>query len=272
MASAPAMLGRRVETSAVSVPGLSDELAQSSASLLSGRREEMKGRVQQHVLRAHCKFLVDEMGMGEVPVGAVPKAWHPKFDQAKVADIERTPLFPKADAAPSASPVPAQILDLIEGRGASTDSVQLDPAPAGTAAPSSASAALLERIRAKERQLQSRRIFGEGDAEAARELALIGQMDKFAYSVSCAFASTKRTTLFLADLTDTLIQSSSIAQSAAEVVERLKLLQRACPAWVALVDVNEMRTVKLLDRSFSLRQVSEGLAAYASARGPLKQQ
>jgi hypothetical protein len=266
--------GRRTPSSAVSISQLSTEENASTARLLADRREEMKARVQEHVIRAHLKFITEKLSMPRPPEGAVVRAWHPDFNQELIEDIACTPLFPKDEEPGKATPlVPLEIAEIVrstESSPAAKAATNGDEAVCEEAGMdrSEKSMSLLERIRAKERKMQTSRLFAPSvlDAEAAREAAILAQMDKFAQSVSFTFASAKKTTIFLADLTSKLMQSSTAALSLAEVLERLRLLQRACPSWIAIVESDGSASpdvVKLLDRSTSLRQILDNLAAYS---------
>ena len=64
------MQGRRIDSVAISVPGIAD--TESSAALLNERREEVKGRVQHHLIKVHNA----QLGLNDAssePV--IPKQW-----------------------------------------------------------------------------------------------------------------------------------------------------------------------------------------------------
>lgn len=265
--------GRRVESVAISIPALSAG-AVSSAALLSARREEMKTRVQQHVIKIHAVFAATRLGRA-IPEDAVLRAWHPDFDQETIADIVPSLLFPPS-ATVEAKATPREISRLLPAResvarestapAVPVTEQQLMHAESQTAEARGLS--LLERIRAKEQKMQAGRLLGDADPERTRELAILSQMERFTQSLSFIFASSRKTTLFLADLTATLMQSSSIPLSAAEVLARLQLLKKCVPGWI---EVSESagesarampRTVRLLNRQLPLRDVLASIQAY----------
>ena len=123
---------------------------------------------------------------------------------------------------------------------------------------------LLERIRAKEQAMEARKCFkGDDNPETARLTAILSQMERFTQSVMFTFSSSKKTSLFLTDLTTKLVQSSKVPLSQPEVLERLKLLERAAPEWIKIVDdVNVEggpKHVKILQKNRSMQSVLEAL-------------
>ena len=249
--------GKRIDSVAFTVPGLAN--SESSAALLNYRKEEVKGRIQKHLLNAHEKFLREEFKnlndeskiIDLQPKMQLPKQWHPKFNQDTVKEITRTSLLgnckdllndinvPKLIekniliAAEQSKSLPLTVLESVQND---------DEIKKQNFIPKQEQEkhklTLLERIRAKEQKLNLDKVFGV-DAEIAKERAILEQMERFTQSVLFSFSSMKKTSLFLTDLTNKLIQSSRIPLSSAEVYERLKLLEKAAPEWIKIVDGNE---------------------------------
>ena len=86
-------------------------------------------------------------------------------------------------------------------------------------------------------------------------------MDRFTQSVMFTFSSSKKTSLFLTDLTAKLVQSASVPLSPAEVLERLKLLERAAPEWIKIVDDSDScpKHVKILEKNRTLQSILESI-------------
>lgn len=266
-ASRVVMQGKRVESVAIVVPGIGD--AGSSAALMNERREEVKGRVQKHLIKVHNS----EFGGTE----AIPKQWSDKFEQATVSDLERTPLLgcQIQISEPPATPVrpgtPKLISEIIQSTPkpskqsspASTPSTPVNRDIAVTSPDAPVKLSLLERIRAKESALQSRKCFNGGDnPETARLSAILTQMEPFTQSVMFTFASSKKTSLFLSDLTAKLMQSSKMPLNQAEILERLKLLAKAAPEWIKIVENVEEgapKHVKILEKSRSMQSVLDAI-------------
>ncbi len=254
------MQGKRVDSVSIVVPGLAD--TDSSAALLNERKEGIKARVQNFVIKAHNDFVSQKFNR-PVPADAVLKQWHPEFDQEVISDIPRTSLL--TNKVIEAVEVPKAIASILSTPSKSAvPSIPVTPAPVEPVKPAETPVklSLLERIREKEQKMISERMFGS-DPEKARESALLGQLEKFCQSVMMSFAADKKNTMFLTDLSNRLILSSLIPLSSAEVLERLKLLQKIVPNWIRVKDEPPApRTVKLLDKNFTLSQVIECLGAY----------
>jgi hypothetical protein len=261
------MQGKRVDSFSITVPGLAE--TDSTAALLNDRKEGIKARVQNFVIKAHNEFVSQKFNR-PVPADAVLKQWHPEFDQDLIADIPRTGLLSDQlieAAARKTTEVPKSIASILSTPTKSS----VSSAPATPVASESepvklaenhVKMTLLERIRAKEQKMISDRMFGN-DLEKARELALLAQLEKFCQSVMISFASDKKTSMFLTDLSNRLILSSPIPISASEVLERLKLLQKVVPNWIRVKDEPPApRTVKLLDKNFTLTQIIGSLNSY----------
>lgn len=259
------MQGKRIESVALGVPGLGG--TDSSAALMNERKEHVRGRVQKYLINAHRELFAKEANEVDIP-----KEWHSKFDQNAVAELPRTPLIgSEVFVAPERCSTPKLINDImsstVTSSAASTiaSSVNTPTAKASnlnstTVIPAKLS--LLERIREKEQKLQAQRCFGVGvDSETVRLEAILSQMDRFTQSVMFTFSSAKKTTLFLTDLTSKLVQSSATPLSYAEVLERLKLLERAAPDWIKIVEDGEVtpKHVKILDKTRSLNSILENL-------------
>lgn len=263
--------GKRVDSVSIAVPGLAD--TDSSAALLNDRRETIKAHVQKFVIKAHNQFVSEKFNR-PVPADAVLKQWHPEFNQETIEDIPRTGLLTgDVIVEPKVIGVPKHIASILSTPTKSAaPSVPETPTvdtksdvDVAKSTESGAKLSLLERIRAKEQKLLANRMFGS-DLEQAHELALLSQLEKFCQSVMFSFTADKKTTMFLTDLTNRLIISSSVPISAAEVLERLKLLQKIMPNWIRVKDdVQAPRTVKLLDKNFSLSQVIDCLTAYQNS-------
>lgn len=266
------MQGRRVESVAIGVPGIGD--SGSSAALMNERREEVKGRIQKYLIKAHNT----EFGGTE----AIPRQWSDKFDQASVKELDRTPLLDDPANLLVTPPVrpgtPKLICEIIQSSTPSTPKQSETSAPPSTPkqitvpvvvpdAPVKIS--LLERIRAKEMALQSKKCFNGGDnPEAARLSAILNQMEPFTQSVMFTFASSKKTSLFLSDLTVKLIQSSKTPLNSAEILERLKLLERAAPEWIKIVESDgegegkggtAPKHVKILEKNRSMQSILDAI-------------
>lgn len=254
------MQGKRMDSVSIAVPGLAD--TDSSAALLNDRKENIKARVQNFVIQAHNQFVSEKFNR-PVPVNAVLKQWHPEFNQESIPDIARTELLTNKVIEEVPTAIPKSIASIVSTPTKSTSaSLPASPSVVEPAAAPSVKLSLLERIRAKEQKMISDRMFGN-DPERARELALLSQLEKFCQSVMLSFAADKKTTMFLTDLTNRLILSSPIPISPAEVLERLKLLQKVMPNWVRVKDEPPSpRTVKLLDKNFSLQQIIDCLGKY----------
>lgn len=225
------MAGKRVESVAVSVPGIGT--TESSAALLNERREQVRGRVQRYLIQEHKKAHFAD----DTTVDGVPKQWHEKFDLSAVADIPRSKLV--ESTVNESVTVPRMIDEIIS----STASPRKPVATSGTLTVTAANQptavqpqSLIERIRAKEQALHASKCFGSSDPETARLQAILSQMDRFTQSLMFTFTSSKKTSLFLTDLTQKLVQSSKTALSGAEVLEMLKMLERAAPEWIKIVD------------------------------------
>ena len=253
--------GKRVESVALTVPGIGG--TDSSAALMSERKEEVRGRVQKYLINAHMDLFSD------LKNEEVPKEWHSKFDQNKVAELPRTTLIETGSAVPQRCSTPKLINDIIAQSpsrqvsiGTTDGTVASTPTQTPTTVqPAEKKLSLLERIREKEQKLQAQKCFG-GDPETARLSAILSQMDRFTQSVMFTFSSAKKTSLFLTDLTQKLIQSSGTALSVAEVVERLKLLEKAAPDWIKIVEEGVApKHVKILDKSRSLNSILDSLKA-----------
>lgn len=255
------MQGKRIDSVAISVPGIAD--TESSAALLNERREEVKGRVQHHLIKVHNA----QLGLN-APEPVIPKQWSDKFDQDKVEELERTSLISRIHNEPVIRPgTPKLITEIIESSTPSTPVKQnsslsnspsiSDSIPPG--APVKQQLSLLERIRAKEQAIQAKKCFA--DPETARISAILSQMDRFTQSVMFTFSSSKKTSLFLTDLTAKLVQSASIPLSPAEVLERLKLLEKAAPEWIKIVDDSDScpKHVKILEKNRTLQSILESI-------------
>ena len=256
------MQGKRIDSVSIVVPGLAE--TESSAALLNDRKEAMKARVQNFVIKAHNEFVSQKFNR-PVPDDAVLKQWHPEFDQEAIADIPRTELLSEKLVEESLE-IPKSIASILSTPTKSAV-VSAPTTPSVTEQPvkpveNTVKLSLLERIRAKEQKLIADRVFGN-DPEKARELALLSQLEKFCQSVMMSFAADKKSTMFLTDLSNRLILSSSIPISAAEVLERLKLLQKVVPNWIRVKDEPPApRTVKLLDKNFTLTQIIDSISSY----------
>lgn len=248
------MQGKRVESFALGVPGISG--TESSAALLNERKEEVRSRVQKYLIDAHRKLFFPSDN-------AVPKEWHSKFDQNSVEDLPRTPLIDTVNSLPGRPSTPKLINEIIAQSPIRTDSATSNVTDIPTTAAATAAASkmsLLERIRAKEQKLQTQKCFG-GDPETARLEAILSQMDRFTQSVMFTFSSAKKTSLFLTDLTTKLMQSAGTPLGTAEVLERLKLLEKAAPEWIKIVEGGEStpKHVKIIDKSRSLNSILDAL-------------
>lgn len=249
--------GRRVESVALSVPGLGD--SSNSAKLLNERREEVKSRIQKHLLDAHAAFLL-KFAKTDLS-GEIPKQWHPDFDQMAVSDISRTPLIQTLETPTQPPPqTPSLIKNLLIIEP--DREVTTNPNSSTTESPvdsESKKISLLERIRAKEASLKLHKVL---DTQTSRIDAILSQMDRFVQSVMFTFSSSRKNSLFLTDLTEKLIQSSSIPLNHAEVLERLKLLERAAPDWIKVFDSpshNGPRYVKILEKNRSLNSLLDSI-------------
>ena len=262
------MQGRRIESVAISVPGIGD--AESSAALLNERREEVKGRVQKHLIGAHNSELLLE------DKEAIPRQWSDKFKQDTVKDLDRTPLIGTIAATevtdysgfsiPVRPGTPKLIAGIIQSSSPIVPSTPISGIASAVAITPDAPVklSLLERIRAKEQAMEARKCFkGDDNPETARLTAILSQMERFTQSVMFTFSSSKKTSLFLTDLTTKLVQSSKVPLSQPEVLERLKLLERAAPEWIKIVDdVNVEggpKHVKILQKNRSMQSVLEAL-------------
>lgn len=256
------MQGKRIESVALGVPGLGG--TDSSAALMNERKEQVRGRVQKYLINAHRDLFAKESNEDEVP-----KEWHSKFDQNAVAELPRTRLIePEIFVVPERCSTPKLINDIISNTVTSAAASTVNTPTAkvsnlNTTTTQPAKLSLLERIREKEQKLQAQRCFGGGgvDSETARLEAILSQMDRFTQSVMFTFSSAKKTSLFLTDLTSKLVQSSATPLSFAEVLERLKLLERAAPDWIKIVEDGETtpKHVKILDKTRSLNSILENL-------------
>ena len=241
--------GRRVDSVALSVPGIGE--ADSSAALLHDRKEKVRGQVQKYLIESHAEEF-------EYSKSVIPKQWHDKFDQNKVADVKRTPLL--ESNALSLPDTPKLIKEIISSQRASPEKPSDPLKPQPTREKETQKMSLLERIRAKEQALQAKKCFGTFSIEADKLNAILSQMDRFTQSVMFTFSSAKKTSLFLTDLTTKLIQSSNIPLSHPEVLERLKMLQKCAPDWIKIVDeASNIGTgpkyVKIMDKTRSLTSI-----------------
>jgi hypothetical protein len=249
--------GRRVESVALSVPGLGD--SSNSAKLLNERREEVKSRIQKHLLDAHAAFLL-KFAKTDLS-GEIPKQWHPDFDQMAVSDISRTPLIQTLEAPTQPPPQTPSLIKNLLIIESSSEATTI-PNSSTTESPldsESKKLSLLERIRAKEASLKLHKVL---DTQTSRIDAILSQMDRFVQSVMFTFSSSRKNSLFLTDLTEKLIQSSSIPLNHAEVLERLKLLERAAPDWIKVFDSpshNGPRYVKILEKNRSLNSLLDSI-------------
>lgn len=247
--------GRRIDSVAICVPGIGN--TESSAALMNERKEQVKGRVQHYLIKAHNAELnvVDEY--------MIPKRWSDKFDQNSVKDLERTPLIDKCTETTDKLTVsrpgtPKLINEIIQNNVESNDSDCVSVPSAVEDVPKKMT--LLERIRAKEQALQAKKCFN--DPETSRIEAILSQMERFTQSVMFTFASSKKTTIFLTDLTTKLIQSSPIPLNPSEILERLKLLERSSPTWIKISDEEsptQPKYVKILEKDRSLKSIIESL-------------
>lgn len=247
------MQGKRVDSVAIVVPGITG--TGSSAALLNERKEEVRSRVQKYLINAHQNLFFPDGKSG-----IVPKEWHSKFDQNSVEDLHRTPLLNTVNNlnVPERPSTPKLINEIIAQSPIRTGTAQVVTAEIPST--NSTKMSLLERIRAKEQKLQTQKCFGS-DPETARLEAILSQMDRFTQSVMFTFSSSKKTSLFLSDLTTKLMQSAGTPLGAAEVLERLKLLERAAPEWIKIVEGGETtpKHVKILDKTRSLNSIIESI-------------
>lgn len=260
--------GKRIESVAFGIPGIGG--TDSSAALLNDRKEQVRGRVQKYLINAHRETFFDTNISADIP-----KEWHSKFDQNAVAELPRMSLIEPETGVREGYSTPKLISEIISSQSSSAvidttdDTINVNTSNIHTTSnshiiPSAAvKLSLLERIREKEQKLQARKCFGE-DPETARLEAILSQMERFTQSVMFTFSSAKKTSMFLTDLTSKLVQSSVTPLSSVEILERLKLLEKAAPNWIKIVDdcVGENLTpkhVKILDKTRSLNSILESL-------------
>lgn len=249
--------GKRLDSVALSVPGIGG--TDSSAALLNERKERVRGRVQKYLIYAHAREF-------QYPKTEIPKQWNDKFDQNKVKEIPRTSLLGSKSVLSNPLDTPKFINEImISSPMKSTtninESANVEVTTKSSKSPIlSTKMSLLERIRAKEQALQSKKCFS---ADEDRIKAILSQMERFTQSIMFTFTSSKKTSLFLTDLTTKLIQSSSIPLSVSEVLERLKMLEKCAPEWIKICDDNDgmngPKYVKILDKTRTLTSILESL-------------
>ena len=226
--------------------------------------------IEKHLIGAHNSELLLE------DKEAIPRQWSDKFKQDTVKDLDRTPLIGTIAATevtdysgfsiPVRPGTPKLIAGIIQSSSPIVPSTPISGIASAVAITPDAPVklSLLERIRAKEQAMEARKCFkGDDNPETARLTAILSQMERFTQSVMFTFSSSKKTSLFLTDLTTKLVQSSKVPLSQPEVLERLKLLERAAPEWIKIVDdVNVEggpKHVKILQKNRSMQSVLEAL-------------
>jgi len=261
--------GRRVGTHALAFPQrLSD------VSMLSDRRDAFHAALIAHLKASHDVFL--KSIKVSLPSEAKLRCWHPKFDLEATPDVPMCDLDTEksnGDLVDKIAPAtPSQILDAIleskseaKAKGPTVKTYQSEkldemstvlstPSPKGP--PKKLS--LLERIKAKEREAETKHMTASSsDTAAASELSVLSE---FAENLAFLFSSAGKGALPLGDVTTKLTLGTNKAPlSPKDVAGRLYRLADILPTWLQLVPTGRAVIVRL-DRQQSLKAVQISLA------------
>ncbi|KAJ1920048.1 hypothetical protein H4219_001577 [Mycoemilia scoparia] len=244
--------------------------ARFAADSLEKRRQEMRERLVKYVDKYHVDFL--EKQKMRVSSWRELKQWHPDFSlENDVPDLPQTELpnvesnIAKPDkerirwllgkAAGNSSKESAN--PTTEEQSASAPEPPLEQQTKRKEAPVTKVSALLERIRAKERQKKEEIMKGVGPKKIA-ERAMLSRLPSLADSISFIFYSQRKSIISFTYLCDKLSQSGQVPLSIDECETHVTKIASLVPEWCSIETLGNTKMIRLT-RIKSVRQVKQQL-------------
>ncbi|KAJ3187912.1 replication licensing factor Cdt1 [Gaertneriomyces sp. JEL0708] len=252
-----------------------------AGKLMDVRRGEFHRRLLGRVRAFHQEFLRTlPYALEKEDECHALVSWHPKFDLEGVPNIAPAPMpelesmqdtrlesmqvikpkvsMKKLDASqPQATPKTNDDTDKTITSSPSIQNAEKDEINMVAKPKLSRAQALLERIRAKERQKVEQQMFTKKASPAdIKRKAMLSRLPDVAYTLIMLYASSKRNVMPLNHVVQHVANSLESALSLVEVEEHIKLAAEVVPEWCKVLELDIGAQLKI-DRATPLKRVQE---------------